>query len=363
MDKKDNTINIWHIYARYFNFGDHALGVGLRNILLKYFKKNLLFKSIDIHTLDIDEVFISQMNEDADLMLVGGGGLIHGFAGDKWMLHLPDELIQTIKVPIVCYGLGYNQFREESDLSPEILNNLKLLKEKAFAFSVRNDRSQRELKRLGINFEEVPDSGFFVDQNIPPSPVEGKYVTIQLAYDMKENRGIKDEKMIQNFAEITRYLLGKGYKVVFCPHVRKDCEISEAIVKEINQPGQVFMWNWYEMVREANTLNGLAYYKHASFVIGMRGHSQICPIGLGTPVISIVSHRKNIDLLRELGLEKYSIELLDAELVNKIKELIQDVEKNNDMIRQRYEKINQGLEEKAKKYLEGLSKKFSTSNL
>lgn len=354
----DHTINVYHIYARQYNFGDYALGVGLRNIFLRYFKPNILFKPIDIHTLEFDRQFIDKVNKDADLVVVGGGGLIHGFAGDRWMLNLPSELIPEIKVPMLFYGLGYNQFRGEAELSEEIITNLRLLKEKALAFSVRNDKSKEELLRLGLEFDQVPDSGFFVNENIPSRPIKEKYVIIQLAYDMKERRSIQDNSIIEHFAEISKFLLLRGYKVVFCPHVRKDSEISDRIIKRVNRPDQVFSWDWYQMIREANTSLGLSYYKHAEFTISMRGHAQICPIGLGTPVISVISHRKNIDLLKELELEKYSVEIGDIELSQKIKLLVEDVERNREEIKARYQTINEELTKQAQEYLEELSKKF-----
>ncbi len=42
-------MDVWHAYARYYNFGDHALGVGVRNIMARYFSDRLLFRTIDCH--------------------------------------------------------------------------------------------------------------------------------------------------------------------------------------------------------------------------------------------------------------------------------------------------------------------------
>ncbi len=66
-------MNVCHVYARYYNFGDYALGIGVRNIFMKYFSSKLLFKLYDVHSLIFDENFIDQMNNSADMLLVGGG--------------------------------------------------------------------------------------------------------------------------------------------------------------------------------------------------------------------------------------------------------------------------------------------------
>jgi len=44
-------MNAWHVYARYYNIGDYALGLGVRNVFARWFNGALVFKTHDTHTL------------------------------------------------------------------------------------------------------------------------------------------------------------------------------------------------------------------------------------------------------------------------------------------------------------------------
>ena len=48
-------------------------------------------------------------------------------------------------------------------------------------------------------------------------------------------------------------------------------------------------------------------YRQMDLVIGMRGHSNIVPFGLGTPVVGLGSHNKNRFFLAQIGAEKAMI--------------------------------------------------------
>src|SRR6186997_1841948 len=128
----------WHVYARYHNFGDYALGLGLRGLFEQHLGVPSVFELHDAHTSSFDANLVAELNATADLLLVGGGGLIRGH-GDRWLFRMPDDVIPSVQVPMVFYGLGYNNFPGEPDISPAILENLRSLQERALGFSVRND--------------------------------------------------------------------------------------------------------------------------------------------------------------------------------------------------------------------------------
>lgn len=354
-------MNVWHVYARYYNFGDYALGVGIRNLFSKYFSSSLLFKLFDTHTLEFNEILLEEMNSTADLLLVGGGGLIHGFAGTKWMFKMPDQLINKVKVPSIIYGVGYNQFRGEPELSPEIIKNLRLLQEHFDSFTVRNDGSREELERLGLFFSEVPDPGFFIDGDYSKPDIEGEYVILQLANDIKHARNFQDENLLLHLSQIVNYLLEEGYKVVLCPHVRIDIELGLKLTEILGHPKDLITWDWFDVMRDENTLKGLAYYKHARFVIGMRGHAQICPIGMGTPVISVGNHRKHLDLLRKLNLKNYYVEVNAPDLSDQVISMVKQIEDEREIIKLGYFDVMQRLTYQAKSHLEGLRNKLLDS--
>lgn len=42
-------MKIYHIYARNYNFGDHALCLEKRNLIREYFYNKIIFNKIDTH--------------------------------------------------------------------------------------------------------------------------------------------------------------------------------------------------------------------------------------------------------------------------------------------------------------------------
>jgi len=359
---EDKAMNVWHVYARYYNFGDYALGVGVRNLFLKYFNSEMLFKLKDVHSLVFDENTIEQLNSTSDMVLVGGGGLIHGFAGDKWMLKIPDKLIPRIKTPIIVYGVGYNQFRGEGDIHPRIVNNIKRLKEYSLSFSVRNDGSRDEMLKFGVDLPEVPDPGFFVDDDYARPPIEGDYVAIQLANDMKHVRGFDDASLLAHLAEICRFFLGKGYKIVLCPHVRTDDNLGRQLITNMGNPDGLISWNWFDLIRDECTLKGLSYYKYAKMVIGMRGHAQICPAGMLTPVITLGNHRKHFDLIRKQHLPEYYVEVSDPHLSDKVIFMVNDILEHYELIKANYGDSLTRMLETSSMFIGDLAEKFTKNN-
>ena len=57
---------------------------------------------------------VDQMNEEADLILIGGGGLIFFRPEDEsasgWSFNIEMEKLRGISKPIVVYAVGYNRF-------------------------------------------------------------------------------------------------------------------------------------------------------------------------------------------------------------------------------------------------------------
>ena len=58
----------------------------------------------------------------------------------------------------------------------------------------------------------------------------------------------------------------------------------------------------------------------------MRGHAQICPMGMNVPVISMINHPKHLGLLKQLGFDKYAVFVQDEKFVEKVTDLISDIE-------------------------------------
>jgi polysaccharide pyruvyl transferase WcaK-like protein len=284
----------------------------------------VVFKPIDVHSLEIDARMVEEINAMADMVLVGGGGLIHSVGRDKllnpiperdaWMLRLPDELVSQIQVPLVLFALGFNEFRRDAGLHPDILRNLQLIKAHALDFTTRTDTSRERLAALGIDLKELPDPGFFLDGDYP-RPEADPYAVVQLAGDAVDQRRITDE-FVDEMAVLCDHLASRGLKLVFAPHCRPDIDLCQRVQARMERTGSVSTWEFFEMLRDESVHKGLAFYKHAELVVAMRGHAQIIPFGMSVPAVTITNHPKHMGLLRKsgLGLEETAVDADSREL-------------------------------------------------
>ena len=363
--KKDiyNTVfcgdkfKILHANARFYNFGDNALAYGVETLFLRYFRNDCQFIKEDVHSTIFDKYKIEEINQKYDLLLIGGGGLIDTFSNpeNEYMLFtINQDALIKLSLPMICFSWGFNNF-QNSKLPTGAINNLKGIADKSASFSVRNDGSKERLTEYGFNFDEIPDPGFFCYGNHPKPEIDGEYVLIQLAYDAPKERFL-DDNFVQNIIQVCKKLLKSGYEVILAPHTLPDIEICKHL-KETVADKNLMVWNWYEIIREDNVSAGLGYYTHAKFVIAMRGHGQIIPIGMNVPVISIINHPKHLGLLKKIGQEDLSVKINDESFIEDIFEKIEVVEKNYAQIKGEYKKINKSFENEIEKYFSDLKNK------
>lgn len=357
-------MKVWHIFARHYNFGDHALGLATRNLFRKYFYDKLIFKYIDTHQYWIDIGEVDRMNRDADLILIGGGGLIHTFDlnGKAWMFHLPSRLINKIRSRLILFAVGFNQFRTQSKtLHQSVIDNLLAIQKHALAFSVRNDQSKECLERNGIvNVDEVADPGFFLDGDYPHPKIDNPYVVVQLAFDSPNDRGINTNLFVPNIVVSINHIISQGFSVVLAPHCKPDILISQVIKDNSAFPNKIFIWDYYKSISDDHLATYLGFYKYAEFVIAMRGHAQIIPAGMGVPFVTIANHRKHVDILNTLSMIDYCVDINDELarcLIQKVDLLIQ----NSKTLRYHLAQRAALMEQEMGQYISTLYRKYNAS--
>lgn len=339
-------MRILHSYCLNYNIGDYALGIGLKNLLRKYLDVSLIGNT-NIQGREFNQYYIEEVvNKRYDLLVIGGGGIIHGpHWPNGWFWLIEQDLIKTIEIPFIVYGVGNNYWKKEGELPGRTVRHLEETIERAAYFSVRNDGSFERLKGQISNHHKVniaPDPGFHVDINSEYSrKIDEPYVLIQLANDKPEIRFGNTEHQnifIKNMRGIVEEL-SKRYKVIFSPHVLDDVEISEKISDGISNTE---VWDFgYFAFDHSN--KAIGYYKHANFVLSMRGHGQIVPISFNTPVITIGNHPKHKGLMEEFDLLEYYADLSDDRFKRKIEDMINEVEDSYMSLIDRYKIINNSL--------------------
>jgi polysaccharide pyruvyl transferase WcaK-like protein len=337
-------MRILHTYCLNYNIGDYALGIGVKNLLRKYLDVSYIGNT-NLQGREFTSYYIQEVvNKRFDLLVIGGGGIIHGAHWPNgWFWLIEKDLIKEIKIPFIVYGVGYNYWKEEGGIPERGIVHLEETMKQSAYFSVRNDGSQNRLaEQFGKTIPAIPDPGFHVDiDTIYERKEKLPYVLIQLANDKPEKRFgslEKRESFIAQMKEVTQKL-AKRYKVIFSPHVPEDVELSGQIAQGI---ANTEVWDFGYFAFDHSD-EAVGYYKFAEFVIAMRGHGQIVPIAFNTPVISLENHPKHRGLMEHLGLIDYNVSLSKADYKNDILNKIALVESNYFEIKEKYSQINRDL--------------------
>lgn len=339
-------MKIFHAYCLNYNIGDYALGVGVKNLLRDNLDVDFIAET-NLQGTVFNEYFINNVvNKKYDLLVIGGGGIIHGAHWPNgWFWLIEQHLLKQIKIPFIVYGVGYNYFEDEGGI-PEV-GRAHLLEtiERAAFFSVRNDESIDRLRsQLPIDDKvmEIPDPGFHINLNRSFECDETEpFVVVQLAYDKPEHRFGGPEKVdvfVNGLAESLNRL-SKRFKIIFAPHVFDDIALSEMVAKQVPN-SEIWDFGRYSFDR-CDECYG--FYQKAEFVLAMRGHGQIVPIAFNTPVISLENHPKHSGLMRKLGLEKYNVDVNAENFTQRLSSTISELELNRDAYKAKLIEINEML--------------------
>lgn len=353
-------MRILHCYCLNYNIGDYALGIGVKNLLRQYLNVDLIGNT-NIQGREFDMYYIKEVvNKKFDLLVLGGGGIIHGAHWPNgWFWLIKKELIKEIKIPFIIYGVGNNYWEGEGDIPKRGIEHLKETFNRSAYFSVRNDGSRdRLLSMTGIKAPAIPDPGFHVNLNTTyPRAINSPYVIIQLANDKPIYRFGSLEKreiFIKHMKAVT-INLSKKYKVIFIPHVYDDIIISRMICEGIPNVN-VLDFGQYAFDHSDRVIG---MYKYAEFVIAMRGHGQIIPIAFNTPVIAIENHPKHRGLMESLDLSDYIVNLTDISFAHCLNKKIEEIENNKTMLTERYRNINERLNRDSQKAFRNIKDKIN----
>lgn len=330
--------NILHIASFDGNIGDNASHNGFYNRLGRQNQWELALQQKEIRRTyrnyqgtdrwQWDQSLVKEMNA-SDLTVIGGGNYFELWLEDSstgTTIDLAPELLKDIKTPFFFHALGCDP---NIGVSANTVTRFRTFIETALSHrlclvSVRNDGSSKYLRHyLGKEIADqvltTPDPGFFVDPGNAsvPEPLRGKrYWVLNLATDRPERRfpGTQGKLDYEGFiSEIADFIseacqTWPDLEIVLTPHIYSDLTPIRDVVQAL--PDTVRRWQ----VSIAPLLHGMgaektlfALYRDAELAIGPRFHANVCPIGLGTPTIGLVTTQKLIDLYEELGIPERTV--------------------------------------------------------
>ena len=280
---------------------------------------------------------VNEINNQYDIVLIGGGGLLlkdqkgaeKSISG--WQFNCSAELINEINKPIVVFGIGYNRFRNQDEFGENFYANINSLVRKSIFFGLRNTGSIKMLKTYlteenkqkiclqccpTVILNKVMDSQNNTE-NIP------KVISFNLAYDRPSMRFKNEKDQLKSIKNFLIHIKSKNYKLQICLHKLIDNEIVKYFQQSELEGIEVID------LSKSSADEIISYYRGIDLAIGMRGHSQMIPFGLGKNIISLITHNKIKYFLEDNSIEEYGVDLDQENYYESLIQVFEYYESNN----------------------------------
>ena len=311
--RKYNKTGVTHItyYRGWENTGDTVLSKCVRDVFNSNAKLRWNLHKI---TNPVTPKLIAEINR-SKFMVLGGGGVFlpdtnkNNISGWQWAIS--KEQIDSIKVPIVIYAVGYNYFIGQTP-NDFFIDNLKHIVSRSSFFGMRNHGSINKAKELvgeelgkKIKFQPCPTT--VIRRLYPklPKKVRTKNIGVNIAFDRYERRfGDKVYSILDNVAGALKEIEKKGYNIYNICHLDSDARFELSLINK-NVNFKTVLLNYKTPVEVYK------FYNKMELVMGMRGHAQMIPFGLNCHILSLGTHDKMRWFLEDIDAAEWYIDLQD----------------------------------------------------
>lgn len=328
--------------AKKGNFGDLVLPWSVRRMVERQ-NPVASWQAQHVHRV-VDEQALERINA-TDAIFVGGGGLFlpdtMPNASSGWQWNISNEMLEKITTPLAVTAVGLNLFPGQEFEGDTFRRSLTALVEKSTVFGLRNTGSVRRIQEMlppgladKVQFLPCPTTingllmPAFEGRRPGTGSSSGKQVVhLNAAFDRAERRFAGDySSFLEQIAKFIR-ALPDHVEVRCAAHLRND----ETIATDLKSQYDIDLP--MDRLQNLTARDGLDLYASSSLVIGMRGHAGMIPFGVGTPIISLVSHPKMQYFLDDIEHPEWGLSVHDPELAGKLLELANDVLANEDRYR------------------------------
>jgi len=284
-----------------------------------------------------------ELVNETDGVVVGGGGLFlpdtAPNANSGWQWNVPRENLERLSVPLGVVAVGFNLFEGQTFRGSLFRENLEALVERADLVGLRNRGSVERVRELlperlagKVSFLPCPTTVLSHiharPADVPARGLAGA-VLINAAFDRSARRfGERYEDFLARMAAYVTTLRSAGAEVRCAAHLPADERIADDLASGhgVRLPVDAL----YDLPVE----EGYELYRRAGVVVGMRGHATMIPFGLGTPVLSLVSHPKLRFFLEDIGRPEWGFDVHAPGLAGAMAERTLDVLERQEHYRQ-----------------------------
>ena len=337
------------------NFGDIVLPIAVQKVIER---QTAVGGWLPVHVHQrVDHVRLDLINATSGI-LVGGGGLFlpdtspNGESGWQWNISV--SALKGLKVPLGVFAVGYNLFPGQEFQGSLFRRSLEALVERANLVGLRNRGSVDKVRDLlppplaeKVSFVPCPTTvlSHLWERAHPWERGSARdcrsgsgIVLLNAAFDRSERRfGDGYPAFLAQMRDVIALLRARGAEVRYASHLPSD----ERFVRDVQQAHGVELAvdRLYDMAIET------AYnvYSEASLVIGMRGHAGMIPFGLGTPIISLVSHPKLRYFLEDIDRPEWGIDVSAPNLGGALFERASDILGREEAVREDIQRLQEGL--------------------
>lgn len=289
------------------NAGDTMLSKCVRKYM-DYPKWNI----VDVRK-KVTEETITKINKGKAL-IIGGGGLFlpdtnkNNISGWQWAIS--DEQLNRITVPIIVYSVGYNYFTGQETTEVFEHSLVKLIRKAEFV-GLRNGGSIRTVKqivgeRLGEKIVYQPCITTLISKIYSlEKKNDSKMIGINMAFDRENLRfGDKKKEILSEVAIACKEIQDMGYQLLYIAHTDGDLRFLKYL-------------DHYNISYDVENLTNefpdkiIETYKKLQCVIGMRGHAQMIPFGVGCRIITLGTHNKMRWFLEDVNMQNDYIDLTE----------------------------------------------------
>lgn len=316
------------------NYGDELLPVAVRESTAAV-RPVESWDGVHVHQV-FDAAAVERANA-TDAVLVGGGGLFlpdtmpNGNSGWQW--NVPDDSLRGLKVPLGLVAVGYNLFEGQEIHGSRFAESLRLTVEHSTLVGLRNHGSIERVRDLlpetlqdRVVYMPCPTTFLGLLEDGPGArvkrtvePGRKPVVHLNIAYDRTALRfkGHYGEFL----AQLDRFIrtTGELVEVRIAAHTVGDERVAQDLYTAHGTRVPV------DSLFRLGVDGALQLYADSDLVIGMRGHAGMIPFGVGTPIISLVSHPKLRYFLEDVGHTEWGLPIFEAHLGDHLVEMTRSV--------------------------------------
>lgn len=260
---------------------------------------------------------IGYANSEFDAVLIGGGGLFlrdtnpNVRSGWQWDISIP--LLKDIQKPIIVFGVGNNRFYGQPEFDDIFVEHIGVLAEKTVFFGLRNHGSITTIgdylssSRDLLRYQPCPTvlgEYLFPDLMRQSDQVEQRRIGVQaLIGERHVAAGFDRAEIFKSLVNVLRRLAAEGWLVDGVSHNRDDELFVDAMGDAQLDVDRVSLHS-----RRHLLYRGVEYYGQLPIMIGMRGHAQMIPFGLGGIPIGVRVHPKIGYFADEIGRPEWAID-------------------------------------------------------